>query len=115
MAKVLIKRIYEPAEKSDGFRILIDRLWPRGVKKEEAKIDVWLKEIVPSSELRKWFKHDPKKWNAFIKKYKDELQESPALQELRGLIEKHKTITLLYAAHDMQHNNALVLKDFISS
>ncbi len=115
MAKVLIKRIYEPAEKSDGFRILIDRLWPRGVKKEEAKIDVWLKEIAPSSELRKWFKHDPKKWNAFIKKYKDELQESPALEELRGLIKKHKTITLLYAAHDMQHNNALVLKDFISS
>ncbi|MGH2564051.1 MAG: DUF488 domain-containing protein [Ginsengibacter sp.] len=115
MADVLIKRIYEPFEKSDGFRVLLDRLWPRGVKKEDAKTDLWLKEIAPSSALRKWFNHDAEKWNEFIKKYRDELKQSAAMDELKKLVKLHATVTLLYAAHDTQHNNAVVLQRLLHS
>jgi uncharacterized protein YeaO (DUF488 family) len=110
-----IKRIYEPAEKSDGYRILVDRLWPRGIKKEDIHIDVWMKEIAPSTELRKWIHQDPDKWEQFITKYKAELKGSAAWQELLDVIHDHKTVTLLYAAKDEQRNHALVLQQFINT
>jgi len=113
MAVINIKRAYEPSEKSDGFRILVDRLWPRGIKKEDAHFDVWLKEIAPSTELRKWFNHETEKWEEFRKKYKAELKDSEALKELSALLKEHKTITLVYGAKDEQHNQAVALKEFL--
>lgn len=106
---VKIKRIYEPSSSSDGYRVLVDRLWPRGIKKEAAQIDLWLKEIAPSSVLRKWFNHEPEKWQSFIKKYSKELQGSTALAELISLAGKHKALTLLYAAKEEQFNHAVIL------
>jgi uncharacterized protein YeaO (DUF488 family) len=114
MGEILIKRIYAFFKKSDGLRILVDRLWPRGIKKENAKIDVWLKEIAPSASLRKWFNHDPENWNEFVKRYKAELKQSQALHELNYFKREHKTITLLYAAHDTEHNNAVVLQRLLN-
>jgi uncharacterized protein YeaO (DUF488 family) len=111
---IIIKRIYEPFSKSDGYRILVDRLWPRGIKKEDAHIDIWLKEAAPSTELRKWFGHDPEKWEQFITKYKAELKDSDAFTTLTELIHDHNTVTLLYGAKDEQHNQALALKQFIT-
>ncbi len=113
MNEVNIKRVYEPIGNNDGFRILVDRLWPRGINKEKVNIDAWLKEIAPSAALRKWFNHESGKWKRFVEKYKDELQKSEAVNELKNFIKKHKTITLLYAAHDEQHNNAVVLQGFM--
>jgi len=113
MAAIKIKRAYEPSEKSDGFRILVDRLWPRGIKKEAAHFDVWLKEIAPSGELRKWFNHETEKWEEFHKKYSTELKHSPALEEILTLVNKHKTVTLVYGAKDEQHNQAVVLKEYL--
>jgi uncharacterized protein YeaO (DUF488 family) len=115
MGKVNIKRIYEPYVKDDGYRVLIDRLWPRGIKKEEAHVDQWLKEIAPSTPLRKEFNHQPEKWAAFVPAYRAEIEKSPALDELLGSINKYPVVTLLYAAKDMEHNHALVLQDFILS
>ncbi len=113
MAAIKIKRAYEPSEKSDGFRILVDRLWPRGIKKEDADFDVWLKEIAPSVALRKWFNHEPEKWEAFHKKYSTELKHLPALKEVLEHVKKHKTVTLIYGAKDELHNQAVVLKEFL--
>ena len=114
MKRVQIKRIYEPPETSDGFRVLVDRIWPRGMKKETAAIDVWMKEVAPSTDLRKWFNHEPEKWAAFSKAYKGELKKSTMITELMQYIKKHKTITLLYSAKDEQHNQAVVLQQFIN-
>lgn len=111
---IKIKRIYEPFDKSDGYRILIDRLWPRGIKKEEAHIDVWMKEVAPSTALRKWFNHDPAKWKTFREKYHNELKDSASLKELFMECSKHKTATLLYAAKDEEHNNAVVLQQLLA-
>ncbi|QEC70235.1 DUF488 domain-containing protein [Panacibacter ginsenosidivorans] len=108
-----IKRAYEPKEKSDGFRILVDRLWPRGIKKEDMHVDVWLKEIAPSSKLRKWFNHDVKKWKVFTAKYNAELKHSTAIEEIIRLTKTHKKVTLIYGAKDEQHNQAVVLKEFL--
>ena len=109
-----IKRIYEPAEKEDGFRILVDRLWPRGLNKEKAAVDLWLKDIAPSTELRKWFAHDPEKWKEFQKKYLKELKENKeAVDTLKAYLKKGN-VTLLYAAKDEAHNEAQVLKDYFS-
>jgi len=110
---VRIKRVYEPSVREDGKRILIDRLWPRGIKKDEAKIDLWIKEIAPSTELRKWFSHDIDKWTEFRRLYKGELAERSDL--VKRLIEEAKkgTITLLFAAKDTEHVNAAVLKEVI--
>ena len=108
-----IKRIYDPVSKTDGYRILVDRLWPRGIKKEDAHIDEWMKEIAPSTELRKWFHHEEGSWEAFRKKYHAELKASPAVEELRSCIKEHKTVTFLYAAKDEEHNHALVLQEFV--
>ncbi len=108
--KVAIKRVYEPAEKSDGKRILVDRLWPRGLGKEDAHIDLWLKEIAPSNELRKWFAHDPKKWPEFQKRYGEELKAQGAqLAQLKSEA-AHGRVTLLYGAKDEEHNQAVVLQ-----
>ena len=109
-----LKRVYEKAEKSDGFRILIDRLWPRGVSKEKVKIDLWLKDIAPSNELRKWFGHDPTKWATFQKRYKKEFNaKKETIDELKKVIKKEKVITLLFSASDEKHNNAVALKKIL--
>ena len=112
---IKIKRIYEPHAASDGYRILVDRLWPRGIKKETAHLDVWMKDIAPSSELRKWFSHEPAKWKSFLVKYKTELDHSSSFAELKALIEKHMVITLLYGSRDQQYNQAIALKTFLPS
>ena len=108
-----IKRAYAPAEESDGYRILVDRLWPRGISKEKAQIDLWLKSVAPSNELRKWFGHDPERFAEFDRRYRAELAESGALDELRAVLREHPDATLLFAAHDEAHNNAVVLKELL--
>ena len=113
MKKLTIKRAYEPADKTDGMRILVDRLWPRGVSKKDAHIDLWLKEVAPSVSLRKWFGHDPEKWDEFRRKYTHELKYNPALDELKDTIEKHGNTTLIYAAHDVEHNHAVLLMHYL--
>lgn len=111
---IAIKRAYEKAEASDGFRILVDRLWPRGVSKEEASIDVWLKEIAPSDALRKWYHHE-EKWPEFKKRYFAELKDNTdAVAELKTYL-KHKKVTFVYASKDTETNNAVALKDYIES
>ena len=107
-----LKRAYEPADKSDGVRVLVDRLWPRGVKKAEASIDLWRKELAPSTELRKWFGHDPEKWSEFQQRYRAELKDNPGLAEIRALVREGK-VTLIYGAKDAEHNQALVLKEVL--
>ena len=111
---IKIKRAYAPAEETDGYRILVDRLWPRGISKEKAKIDLWLKSVAPSSDLRKWFGHVPERFPEFTKHYKAELAESGALDDLRKVLSEHPDATLLFAAHDEEHNNAVVLKELLS-
>ncbi|MEO6843954.1 MAG: DUF488 domain-containing protein [Ginsengibacter sp.] len=111
---IKIKRVYKKPEKADGFRVLVDRLWPRGLTKEKAAADLWLKDIAPSTELRKWFSHDPDKWPEFRKKYLGELKENKeSVSILKDKIKKG-AVTLLYGARDQVHNEALVIKDFIS-
>lgn len=110
-----IKRIYDEALASDGYRILVDRLWPRGLSKDKARVDCWLKEIGPSTALRKWFNHDPALFNEFVARYQAELDGSPAFATLRQLVKEHDTVTLLYAAHDTEHNNAVVLRQLLGT
>lgn len=105
---VKIKRVYEPASESDGQRILVDRLWPRGLSRAKAGVDHWLKEVAPSDELRRWFGHEPEKWPEFERRYRAELKDNPALAELRELARKGR-ITLVYGARDEEHNQAVVL------
>jgi len=107
---IKIKRVYDPIEKDDGVRILVDRLWPRGIKKD--KIDIWLKDIAPSNELRKWYNHDPNKWEEFKRRYFDELDKNPKINELLQLIRKNENITLLYSSKS-PYNNAIALKEYI--
>lgn len=110
---VRIKRVYDAVSPEDGRRILIDRLWPRGLKKDEATIDEWLREIAPSNDLRKWFSHDPSKWREFKRRYASELRDKAGLvKELRREM-KNGTITLLFSARDEEHNNAAALKEFL--
>ncbi|HNQ95625.1 MAG TPA: DUF488 domain-containing protein [Anaerolineales bacterium] len=108
-----IKRVYEAAAKSDGSRFLVERLWPRGMKKESLKMKAWLKNVAPSADLRNWFAHDPLKWAEFQKRYQAELKANPA--EWQPILEaaKQGDVTLLYSAHDLEHNNALALKKFL--
>ena len=110
---ILIKRIYEPPLENDGKRILVDRLWPRGLSKSSAKVDLWLRDIAPSSELRKWFGHEVSKWNEFRKRYRNELAEKIDIIEKMLAEVGDRRITLLYAAKDEKHNNAQVLREFI--
>ena len=112
---IKIKRIYDPASPKDGKRILVDRLWPRGIKKDEAKIDEWLKDIAPSNELRQWFSHDPSKWEEFKKRYKKKLKNKSEMLEMIRVKAKISTITLLFAAKDMGYNNAGVLKEILET
>ena len=107
------KRVYEQPADNDGSRILVDRLWPRGLTKEKAKLDLWLKEIAPSTELRQWFGHEPKKWKGFRGRYETELRHNSELIEMLKTKAKQGTITLLYGARDEKHNEALVLKQFL--
>jgi uncharacterized protein YeaO (DUF488 family) len=111
---IKLKRAYEPAAKADGTRVLVDRLWPRGVSKKAARIALWLREIAPSAELRKWFGHDPEKWSQFKKKYFRELDaNTDAVDQLRKLI-RGGTVTLVYGAKDEEHNDAVALKEYLS-
>lgn len=106
---VMIKRAYEAPSASDGKRVLVDRLWPRGLSKEKAAIGLWLKDVAPSSELRRWFAHLPEKWPEFEERYLAELKDNPALPELKSLA-RRGDLTLVYAARDRQRNEAVVLK-----
>lgn len=110
MPEIATKRIYEPAADEDGFRVLVDRLWPRGVSKEKAAIDLWARDLAPSDDLRKWFRHDPSRWAEFEERYRAELAGRE--DALRELVEAagHKPMTLLYSARDEENNQALVLK-----
>lgn len=111
---IKLKRIYEEPESSDGYRVLVDRLWPRGVSKVEAKLDLWLKDIAPSNELRQWFGHDPEKWSEFQKKYKSEIIDNEsAFKKLQSIIQKHEVVTLLYGAKDEEYNQAVVIKSLL--
>ncbi|MBN8789694.1 MAG: DUF488 domain-containing protein [Terrimonas sp.] len=110
---IKIKRVYEPADKHDGYRVLVDRLWPRGIKKEDAHIDLWLKEIAPSTALRKWFNHEAEKWDTFRKKYYGELKGQPALKEMKQVLKEHTTVTLLYGAKNENYNQAIVLAEYL--
>lgn len=112
---IKIKRAYEKPLKKDGFRILIDRLWPRGLTKEEAALDEWLQDLAPTSALRTWFGHDPEFWEEFKKRYKSELRKNKAAEHFFENHEDHKRITLLYAAKDSEHSHALVLQEYLQS
>lgn len=108
-----LKRIYEPADPDDGARILVDRLWPRGISKAKAALDDWMKDIAPSAELRQWFGHDPQRWPQFQQRYEAELREhAEALDRIRNLA-KTKTVTLLYGDRDEEHNDAVVLRNVL--
>lgn len=110
-----IKRAYEPPAKTDGARILVERLWPRGLTKEKAAIDEWMKEIAPSAELRKWYSHDIAKWDEFQTRYRAELADHADLVDALRAKGKNEAVTLVYATHDEQHNSALVLKQVLES
>ena len=110
---VKVKRVYEPATADDGMRVLVDRLWPRGISKDKAKIALWLKEIAPSNALRKWYGHDPAKWTEFRRRYAAELKDNPEpIQELRTLAQA-KTVTLLFSSKELELNNAVALKEML--
>jgi uncharacterized protein YeaO (DUF488 family) len=111
---IQVKRIYDSVTEDDGYRVLIDRLWPRGFSKEDAKVDLWMKEIAPSTELRKWFHHDPDKWMEFQQRYKDELvNKKELIDQLLKLEKEKKVITLLFSAKDREKNQAMVLIEFL--
>jgi len=115
MGNLPIKRIYEPADKADGVRILVDRLWPRGMTKERAQIDQWMKDVAPTTALRKQFHQNPQNWPGFEHDYIAELQQQENVKELAELIQKHETVTLLYAANNEQQNHALILQQFLQA
>ncbi len=110
---IQVKRVYDSPTPDDGTSFLVDRLWPRGVKKEGLQVDQWLKEVAPSDALRRWFAHDPRKWNEFRRRYFAELEGTP--DAWRPIVEaaRRGTVTLLYSARDTQHNNAVALKDYV--
>jgi uncharacterized protein YeaO (DUF488 family) len=109
---VILKRAYEPAARDDGWRVLVERLWPRGVAKARLALDEWLKELAPSTELRQWFGHDPERWTEFTRRYRGELRQPAAAALVRELRERARTgrVTLVYAAADTEHNSAIVLR-----
>ena len=110
---IKLKRVYEKPSKGDGFRILVERLWPRGLTKERASVDLWLKDVAPTTELRKWFGHDPAKWEDFCKRYGVELEQRKDAVNLLKQKSKVGTITLVYAARDEKHNSAVALKEIL--
>jgi uncharacterized protein YeaO (DUF488 family) len=111
--RIKIKRIYDPPGAEDGFRILVDRLWPRGLSKEKAKVDLWLREISPSNELRKWYGHDPDKWTEFKKKYLEEIEEKKEEFDLLRKKAREVTVTFLFSSKEEELNNAAALKEFV--
>jgi uncharacterized protein YeaO (DUF488 family) len=114
--RILLKRAYDPAGKEDGFRVLVERLWPRGLSKARAHVDLWFRDAGASTELRKWFGHDPEKWEEFRRRYHDEIRDRrDVVEELRHVLHDHDTVTFLFAAHDEEHNNAVALKEFIEA
>ena len=113
MGQVDIKRVYEQAANEDGVRILVDRLWPRGVSKERAALSGWLKDVAPSPDLRRWWHHDPDRFEDFACRYRTELDDNPALEDLLGIVREHDRTTLVYAAKDPAVNHALILRDYI--
>ena len=116
MPAINVKRIYEAADPNDGFRILVDRVWPRGLTKEAARIDLWLRDVAPSTPLRKWFGHDPALWDEFRKRYFSELDQNIGLvEEILTNATKKKSVTLLFGAKDEEHNNAVALKEYLLS
>lgn len=108
----MLKRAYDPAGARDGYRVLVERLWPRGVRKTDLQLDAWLKDVAPSPELRRWFGHDPARWNEFAARYRRELREHPAAEALAELVRRAsvRTVTLVYGARDETHNSAVVLR-----
>jgi uncharacterized protein YeaO (DUF488 family) len=108
-----LKRAYDPASDDDGYRVLIERLWPRGITKEKAALDLWMKDIAPSSELRKWFGHDPQKWDEFQRRYWEELGKNQGLADELKRRAAHETVTLVYGSRDERHNAAVALKKFL--
>ncbi|MBH9983407.1 DUF488 domain-containing protein [Bifidobacterium asteroides] len=113
MGQVDIKRVYEQAADEDGVRILVDRLWPRGVSKERAALSGWFKEVAPSPDLRRWWHHDPDRFEDFARRYRTELDDNPALEDLLSIVREHDRTTLVYAAKDPAVNHALILRDYI--
>jgi uncharacterized protein YeaO (DUF488 family) len=112
---IRLKRVYDPASKADGYRFLVERLWPRGLKKEDLKIDGWLKDAAPSTELRKWFNHDPAKWREFQRRYFAELKRNAEAWAPIVAAEKKCNVTLLYSSRDAEHNNVVALHSFLES
>ena len=110
---IKLKRVYEPPSPQDGLRVLVERLWPRGLTKKRAAVDLWLKDVAPSTELRKWFGHDPARWQQFQKRYQQELREQKDAVRLLRQKAKDGTLTMVYAARDEEHNAALALKTFL--
>ncbi|MBS1663458.1 MAG: DUF488 domain-containing protein [Bacteroidetes bacterium] len=114
-ATIAIKRVYEAPSKEDGYRVLVDRLWPRGLTKEAAAVDEWAKEIAPSAELRKWYCHDPAQWPEFQQRYKEELRENEAVKAFLKTHQTRKHITLLYASKSEEYNQAIVLQHYLAA
>ena len=110
-----LKRVYEPAASSDGIRFLVERLWPRGVKKTALQVDAWLKDVGPSTTLRRWFSHDPGKWNEFRRRYFRELEANAEAVDPILKAARRGRVTLVYSSHDTEHNNAVALKDYLES
>jgi uncharacterized protein YeaO (DUF488 family) len=110
---IQLKRAYEKPARSDGLRILVERLWPRGVSKAKAKIDIWLKDLAPSARLRQWYGHEPERWPEFRKRYLAELKKAGDLTALLRLVTEHSAVTFVYAAADRERNSAIVLKEFL--
>jgi len=115
MMNIPIKRVYEEPDASDGKRILVDRLWPRGLTKEKARVDLWLKDVAPSTELRKWFAHDPARWAGFQSRYRQELKRNKEQLSLLRQEAAKGTVTLVYGAKDQQHNEAVVLQKLLTT
>lgn len=111
--QIRVKRVYTAPTTDDGLRVLVDRLWPRGLSKEKAKVDEWEKELAPSTELRQWFGHEPDKWEEFHKRYSAELEANPAVSAFLAAHAKEACITLVYGAKDEEHNQAIVLKEYL--
>ena len=114
MTELRLKRAYEPAFPEDGVRVLVDRLWPRGLSRDKAGIDLWLKEVAPSDALRRWFGHQSARWAEFKRRYRQELDQNPAaVARLRRMVDENGCVTLLFAARDFDHNNAIVLREVL--
>jgi len=114
LMKVRTKRVYDEPSPDDGTRVLVDRVWPRGMKKDQARLDLWYKDVAPSTALRKWFGHDPARWDSFRRRYRKELDaHEEAVRALRRLARKH-TLTLVFSARDSEHNNAVALREYLT-